>query len=481
MAILFDSNQYKYSKRGPIDAKALVKTYTDLLDQSTWINNNNEVIAYNGMVTAVWLDKTDSTKNGIYFLFDPSVSSAIKVPNVADEANWHKLVDVSDLASINAKLPVIDELALRAQSLEDTLNGSDEYEGLIAEVAKNTAAIAAVTSMATKIVDEIPSVDEAKPGIIYLVADENASGSYIEYILVDDSGVKSVEQIGSTALDLTGFVTIETLEAELLPYAKTSDVVAASIFDEFRKSNDATLLEVAAEVSNKADIVDLEAYYKIKDADAKFISAEDLATVLNSKADKDVIYTKSEINEIQAALTSQINTKADVATIYTKYEVDAFLDSIKDDSSAAVASVMKDLVAYENKTDAILDSLEARVGTEKTNTASATGLFAKIENTQARVDEVADIISEISANIESANAKLNGISTTVIQAIEDAIQDIPPLAVATEDTLGGIKSSIGANKVSVDKRGIASVDSVNVNSLTQDEDDIRILNGGRCY
>jgi hypothetical protein len=35
--------------------------------------------------------------------------------------------------------------------------------------------------------------------------------------------------------------------------------------------------------------------------------------------------------------------------------------------------------------------------------------------------------------------------------------------------------------VSVDEEGIASVKSINVNSLKQDEDDILILNGGNNF
>jgi hypothetical protein len=335
--------------------------------------------------------------------------------------------------------------------------------------------------MSTKIVETVPSVEEAKPGVIYLVADEKASGSYIEYILVDDGDVKVVEPIGSTAIDLTGYVTTNILAAELVPYAKASEVVAISAFEEFKKSNDAEILAVAAEVSKKADIVDLASYYKIQDADAKFVSAEALATALNSKADKETTYTKSEVNEIQAALVAQVNAKADAATTYTKAEVNALLNELEGGSSESAASVARDLAAYVSENNAAVASLETRVGTAKAGEIAATGLFAKIDNTQAQVDILAEDIVEIVASNESINAKLNGISTTVVQAIEDAIQAIPPLAVATEENLGGIKSGSGDNVVSVDDKGEASVKSVNVNTLSQDEGDVLILNGGRCY
>ena len=62
------SNQYLYTGRGPFDTKSLVKTYAQLLSQQTWHSTADKVTAYNGMIVAVWLNKEDTTKNGIYFL-----------------------------------------------------------------------------------------------------------------------------------------------------------------------------------------------------------------------------------------------------------------------------------------------------------------------------------------------------------------------------------------------------------------------------
>jgi len=65
------------------------------------------------MLTAVWLNNTDPTKNGIYFLYDPAVTGIFGVPDVTNEANWHKLVDANGLA---ATLAEIDE---RLTALEE--------------------------------------------------------------------------------------------------------------------------------------------------------------------------------------------------------------------------------------------------------------------------------------------------------------------------------------------------------------------------
>lgn len=112
MAIIPSSNQYKFTGKGPVDSKTLVKTYANLLTENTW-QEDGANIAYNGMIVAVWLNKDDTAKNGIYFLFDPECTSTLKNPDVTNEANWHKLADADGLVD---KLSLIDD---RLTALEE--------------------------------------------------------------------------------------------------------------------------------------------------------------------------------------------------------------------------------------------------------------------------------------------------------------------------------------------------------------------------
>lgn len=138
MAIIFDVNQYKYSKKGPLDAKALVKKYADLVNPDTWLINGS-IAAYNGMVTAVYLNTTDTTKNGVYFLYDPTVTNAVKAPDVTVEANWHKLSSADDLTELTNKVNAInatvaqmaDELSYKADA--ESVFTKDETIVAIAE------------------------------------------------------------------------------------------------------------------------------------------------------------------------------------------------------------------------------------------------------------------------------------------------------------------------------------------------------------
>jgi hypothetical protein len=126
VAIINISTQYRYTGRGPFDAKAIVKTYSELLDLSTWqVTENAKTImsAYNGMVVSVWLNKEDSSKNGLYYLYDPEVTSVLKAPDVTKPVNWHKLCNLSELTDFTAQISSINSqltnLETRVNVVED--------------------------------------------------------------------------------------------------------------------------------------------------------------------------------------------------------------------------------------------------------------------------------------------------------------------------------------------------------------------------
>ena len=110
MAII-KRDQLIYAGKGPLDSKSLVKTYADLTATATWniqIDDKDTCIAYNGMIVAVWLNKDDTSKNGLYFLFDPQVTSALKKPDVTNEANWHRLDNAGDISDIKSRLTALE-------------------------------------------------------------------------------------------------------------------------------------------------------------------------------------------------------------------------------------------------------------------------------------------------------------------------------------------------------------------------------------
>lgn len=133
-------DQLVYSGKGPLDSKALIKTYAELLSTSTWTNKvdgNDVFVAYNGMIVAVWLNKEDTSKNGVYFLYDPQVTSAIKKPDVTNEANWHRLDKNTDINSEIERITAIEEDIIEVKEdisdLEESQTESFERRDLFPE------------------------------------------------------------------------------------------------------------------------------------------------------------------------------------------------------------------------------------------------------------------------------------------------------------------------------------------------------------
>lgn len=101
---------YEVTIKKPLDARSLVKTYEDLLVESNWTKDGKS-IAYNGMLVAV-ANTSDTSKNGLYFLFDINCTTSLKSPNVALESNWLKIGETSEVSDLLERITKIDsELA----------------------------------------------------------------------------------------------------------------------------------------------------------------------------------------------------------------------------------------------------------------------------------------------------------------------------------------------------------------------------------
>lgn len=194
------NEQYLYTSRGPFDAKALVKTYADLLDKTKWTTDgtiDGNLVAYNGMVTAVWLNKEDTTKNGIYYLFDTAVTTAIKKPDVTNPDNWHKLCDISDFKELESQVAALE---LKAAGLAETLlDNSNTIVTLVSDVKNNTEAIAKLNgtgdgSVQKIVADAIASI----PALGIATVDVAGAVKASDEILVEEDGTM---KLGAVSID----------------------------------------------------------------------------------------------------------------------------------------------------------------------------------------------------------------------------------------------------------------------------------------
>lgn len=105
------NTNYEVTIKKPLDARSLVKAYDDLLLERNWLNASGNSIAYNGMLVAV-ANTTDTSKNGLYFLFDEKCTTALKSPDVTLESNWLKIGETSEVGDFVERLTTINnELA----------------------------------------------------------------------------------------------------------------------------------------------------------------------------------------------------------------------------------------------------------------------------------------------------------------------------------------------------------------------------------
>jgi hypothetical protein len=244
MAVITSSNQYKYTGRGPLDTKALVKTFDELIDINTWLSDYSVLVAYNGMVTSVWKD-SDSSKNGVYVLHDPLVTSVLQAPDVTNPDNWHKIAEVSDLASFVEKLSLFEskieavsdvELFQKIDSVADLPNDftAEDFNPNITYYTYNPTTEKLVTYIYIKTLPGYKCVSEGSVGINISKVEVNQVGELIIYFsdgtssnvgsVVGREGTTTAIKIGNTeyianadgVIDLSGVATIEYVDAKFV-------------------------------------------------------------------------------------------------------------------------------------------------------------------------------------------------------------------------------------------------------------------------
>lgn len=186
MAIIEISNQYKYTGKGPVDSKQLVKKYSDLTNKDFWLTESGSNTAYNGMIVSVWMNNEDTEKNGIYYLFDPACTNTLKNPDVTNDLNWHKLgennlseddiqtlinnlikeLDTSYETSDNALKALLDNINTQGDALSALI--ADDKNKSVRDITKDEIAsqIEDESSDLGELVSRIDDVEEAIQGIV---------------------------------------------------------------------------------------------------------------------------------------------------------------------------------------------------------------------------------------------------------------------------------------------------------------------------
>lgn len=348
-------------------------------------------------------------------------------------------------------------------------------------------AVAAQGHMKAQVVEGTAQMTENN--VLYLVKDDTVTGvdQYNEYILID--GTPTL--IGSTSTDLSGYAktadqkvitdalsgridTLEAIDHDL--YALKSETVAKTAYD-------TKIGEIETALGEKLVAADLADYAKTTDVNSTIDTK--ISTAIGTKP------TKGEDGNYSGA--TGIYTD-----IYIKDEVTKLIADITGGESAA--DVLASLNAYKTTNDARVKAVEDQLPTF----AKADEVYTK-EQVDGKITTINDTVGGINTRLETAETKLGNIEDNaqenVIEKIVYGTQELTPvgktvtitpkeLAVATADVLGGVKSVVrtndeGAviaaqNTIEVAATGIMTVNSLNVNRLVQDDDDVLILNGGNA-
>ena len=427
-----------------------------------------------------------------------SIESNISNLQAADETINEAINNVYVKSEIDSKVSELNNAIIaekdRAEAVENGL--SDEIDAILLNVATKAnsddvyskSETYTKTEVQTYVAGQIGSAGHLKRLIVLVLPTENidvdtiymvarndvaSDDIYNEYMYIDGAW----EIIGNTTVDLS-------------EYAKSADVQTS--VDAINES----IREINAAVANKADASVLEALKgevtAIKDAEngilaqAKAYTIEEIAKVnetLETKVDNDTYVSdmsslNTTINAINASiggddglaarLAAVESGKADKATTlagygitdaYTKTETDTKIaDAVKSATGGeSAASVLAALEAYKTSNDAAIQVLQAA-------DTDFEGRITVLENAGGEANV-----------LEAINFNGQDIAIVDKKATFSYEYNLP---VAMADALGGVKSSVAENQISVDAQGVMEVNSLNVNKLAQTEGDTLILNGG---
>lgn len=412
MALNITSN-YLYTGKGPFDSKMLVKTYADLTAEGTFTSGS----VYNGMLVAVGLNTADASKNGVYYLYDATVTSAFKSPDASVEGNWHKLCELSELTELEARVAAlesvaggIDEEAVNAliKTQIDTLRGEVTAAGyLTAEDIEGKADKEHTHTLADIVDYTAPDLSNfATKDEVNEKADADHTHDYATQSDINNAVA------GIQIPDVTNFVTMEDIEAKNYLTAVPEEFVKESELLEYNYAKQADVNESIQEVNNailgKADAEHVHDQYALSESvpaklsqleqDIEYVVAENLNNYATVNAMNDVatdvaanttaIASKADAS-IVSALETKVNDKADAAALNNYYDKATVDQKITD----AVTGGQVDLNGYAKAVD-----LEATT--------------AAVETAQGEIDALEENVATNYATNKSVDDKIAAFKIT---------------------------------------------------------------------
>lgn len=200
-------------------------------------------------------------------------------------------------------------------------------------------------------------------------------------------------------------------------------------------------------------------------------------------------------------LTDELDTKVDKVagsslvtdTLIAKLTGMAEIKSVKEDelSIASDTKQLSILAITQDKVTGLSDSLDNKVNVEAGKSLVEDTLITKLRG----MTEIKGVSGELEIGADDKilsvkaidQSKVTGLTTALAGKIHEVkVNEVPLLAVdgsvniglATSSAAGVVKGSEAENKVKVDVDGTMEVNSLNINKLVQNAEDVLVLDGG---
>ena len=437
---------FKRSNALPLDKYSVFATLTDAQEYAS-----SNAVAYPGQIIAV----AENGKMVAYVLAENAEGNALELQQIGIIPTGDgKTIAVSEtgeislLATKDANVGAGAQLTLTAdgklkwvmpdtqtaegqaaaiKALQDTLNGAEGEDGLVARLATAEGDIDALEEILGAPSKEAVGEDEAvaATGIFKLIEDEIARAKAAEGSLAaDDIVIKNdlsyVKQFVDNFLAEADPDSEENIIDKLKEIQAELDKLGEAVDLEQAFAAKADKTYVDEELAKKANANEVyskaEVYTKEEIAGLKYV---DETTFNNHVATADETYaTKTQLNEHITAANSAIDKKADADKVYTKEEITAlghatttYVDNkVKDEADIARAAEKKNADAIaEIKADYVTKA-EKDALTKSINDANGIATEAK-SNAETNASNINGLTTRV-GNLETGLGETNGTVAT---------------------------------------------------------------------
>lgn len=391
----------------------------------------------------------NTDKNG--FILTPSEGEATTITlDVYTKSEVDAIAQVLQkaIADEEARAIAVEQATAAAVALK--ANSADVYTKQEVDTKVSTEISSALESaghLTRKIVETLPDPATADEDVIYMIISGTGTALtkdyYIEYMVINGAW----EVIGNTYVDLTDYVTNDSLTI-------TVNELETKIN---KKAEQSALEELNNTVGSNKDEVD-GALVEIRNQLALKAVKTEVEEALSRKADQTVVETelaKKVDNTTYEQLVEIVNGKADKATTLEGYGITDAYTKGETYTREEISDLIADITGGESAADVLAD-LNAYKGSN-----------------DERVGKV-----ETKLNTIAEGAQVNVIEAVKIEGQDEALEiteKTVTLPAATVEQLGLVKLSA---EVGIDENNALEVKSLNVNKLAQTEGDVLILNGG---